>query len=201
MSGAPTTTVGLAVVIAVSTAVLPARADLIGGILKGALKASEHAVKGSVDAAVIAGKVSVGATGEAVGAIAGDGGSGKAYKQYTYQQNQPWEQPGQQAQREQRSATPIADRQARSLRTEFMDGQARVQARVDSELASGKLTAEQARSLREELVAIQIREHDARRDSKMTDQEAESLMDAVDHVDSRLDRYLVENMRVGRVRN
>src|SRR5262249_22197400 len=161
--------------------------------LKGALKASEHAVKGSVDVAVIAGKASVGATGEAVGAFSGGGGGSRYYKQYQSQsQPQQWAHSGQ---------VPAGEQQLQGMRSEVLQGQGRVQGRIDTELAGGKITAEQARSLREELIAIQFREHDARRVGKMGDREADSLMDAIDRVDSRLDRYLVENMRIGRVRN
>jgi len=209
MKAAPTR-LSLCAAIALSMAALPARADLLGGILKGALKASEHAVKGSVDVAVIAGKASVGATGEAVGAISGGGsGSGSYYKQSQYQsQYQPQSQSQYQPQYQskpkksaQRERTPLAEHQLQGIRSDFLEGQARVQGRIDTELAGGKITSEQARSLREELTAIQFREHDARRDGKMDGQEADGLMDAIDRVDSRLDRYLVENMRIGRVRN
>jgi hypothetical protein len=155
-------------------------------------KAVEHAVKGSVDLTVGAGKVSVGATGKALdvggGAVA-SGNNGRGYQAYRPEEPTPrkvYKEPG------------VDNGQSRALRSEFSVNFNRVQQRIDREFASGRLTQEQARSLRQELAGIGMRERDSGKYSKLSEDEADSLLDAIDRVDARLARYLLENERIGK---
>lgn len=158
-------------------------------------KAIEHAVTGSVDLTVGAGKASVGATSKALD-ISG-GAAPSRYRARNYEAYRPEELKPRKAYQE----PGLDDGRSGALRSEFSEDFKRVQQRIDSELSSGRLTQEQARSLNQELAGIGIRERESSKYSKLSEDEADSLLDAIDRVDARLARYLLENERVGNSRH